>query len=58
MTTKKTVTTTHGRFTVDGSTSEKMINLMQAPYEKIVSVHDAETGKEISSTGSRIGNTL
>ncbi len=47
MTTKKTVTTTHGRFTVDGSTSEKMINLMQAPYEKIVSVHDAETGKEI-----------
>ena len=52
MTTKKTVTTTHGRFTVDGSTSEKMISLMQAPYEKIVSVHDAETGEKLPQKSS------
>lgn len=42
---KKTVTTTHARFTVDGSASEKEILLMQAPYEEIVSIHDADTGK-------------
>lgn len=52
MTTKKTVTTTHARFVVDGSTSEKMINLMRAPYEKIVSVHDAGTGEEIPQKSS------
>jgi excisionase family DNA binding protein len=47
MTGKKTVTTTHSRFTVDGETSEKQILMMQAPYEEIVSVHDAETGKRL-----------
>ena len=44
---RKTVTTTHSRFTVAESTSEKVIGLMQAPYEKIVAIHDAETGEEI-----------
>ena len=44
---RKTITSTHGRFTIDGSASEKMINLMQAPYEKIVSVHDSATGKKL-----------
>jgi len=47
MTGRKTVTTTHSRFTVAESTSEKVIGLMQAPYEKIVAIHDAETGEEI-----------
>lgn len=47
MTGRKTITTTHSRFTVAASTSEKVIGLMQMPYEKIVSVHDAETGEEI-----------
>ncbi len=32
------------RYTVDGSTSDKLIKLMEAPYEKTLAVHDAETG--------------
>jgi Putative transposon-encoded protein (DUF2080). len=47
MTTRKTVITTHSRHTVDGSVSDKLIKLMEAPYEKTVSVCDSETGKEI-----------
>ncbi len=42
---RKTVTTTHGRYTVDGRASEKTIKLMAMPYERLVSVHDAETGR-------------
>lgn len=45
---RKTVTTSHGRYTVDGSMSEKTIRLMMAPYERLVSIHDAETGEEIT----------
>jgi len=52
MTGRKTVTTTHSRFTVAASTPEKTIRLMQAPYEKIVAVHDAETGEEIPQKSS------
>lgn len=44
---RKTVTTTHGRFTVDGSASEKLIRMMQTPYEKIQTVHDAKIGEQI-----------
>jgi len=48
MTTRKTVTTTHSRHTVDGAASDKLIKLMEAPYEQTVSVCDSETGEEIS----------
>ena len=48
MTGRKTVTTTHGRYTVDGSMSEKTIKMMMAPYERLISIHDAETGEEIT----------
>ncbi len=37
--TRKTVMTTHARYTVHGSTSEKLIRLMEAPYEKTLSVY-------------------
>jgi hypothetical protein len=47
MTTRKTVTTTHSRYTVDGAASDKLIKLMEAPYEQTVSVCDSETGGEI-----------
>lgn len=47
MTTRKTVTTTHSRHTVDGAASDKLIKLMEAPYEQTVSVCDLETGEEI-----------
>jgi len=42
---RKTVTTTHGRYTVDGSMSEKTIKLMAMPYEQTLTIHDAETGR-------------
>ena len=45
MTTRKTVTTTHSRHTVDGAASDKLIKLMEAPYEQTVSVCDSETGE-------------
>jgi len=45
MTGRKTVTTTHGRYTVDGSVSEKTIKLMAMPYEQTLTIHDAETGR-------------
>lgn len=45
MTTRKTVTTTHSRHTVDGAASDKLIKLMEAPYEQTVSVCDLETGE-------------
>ncbi len=44
---RKTVTTTHGRYAVDGRASEKTIKMMAMPYERLVSVHDAETGRLI-----------
>jgi hypothetical protein len=47
MTGRKTVTTTHGRYTVDGSVSEKTIRLMAMPYERVLHIHDAETGRLI-----------
>lgn len=47
MTTRKTVTTTHSRHTVDGAASDKLIKLMETPYEQTVSVCDLETGEEI-----------
>lgn len=47
MTTRKTVTTTHSRHTVDGAASDKLIKLMEAPYEQTDSVCDSETGEEI-----------
>jgi len=47
MTGRKTVTTTHGRYTVDGSMSEKTIKLMAMPYEQTLTIHDAETGRLI-----------
>jgi len=45
MTGRKTVTTTHGRYTVDGRASEKTIKLMAMPYEQTLTIHDAETGR-------------
>ena len=47
MTGRKTVTTTHGRYTVDGRASEKTIKLMAMPYEQTLTIHDAETGRLI-----------
>jgi len=44
---RKTVTTTHGRYTVDGRASEKTIKLMAMPYEQTLTIHDAETGRLI-----------
>ena len=44
---RKTVTTTHGRYTVDGRASEKTIKMMAMPYERLISIHDAETGRLI-----------
>jgi len=45
---RKTITTTHGRYTAAGSMSEKVIRLMEMPYEKTLHIHDAETGEEIT----------
>ena len=42
---RKTVTTTHGRYTVDGRASEKTIKLMAMPYEQTLTIHDAATGR-------------
>ena len=36
----KTITTTHARYTAHVSTSDKLIGLMNAPYEKTLTVHD------------------
>jgi len=47
MTGRKTVTTTHGRYTVDGRASEKTIKMMAMPYEQTLTIHDAETGRLI-----------
>ena len=38
---RKTVTTTHGRYTVDGRASEKTIKMMAMPYERLISILDA-----------------
>lgn len=58
MTSRKTVTTTNGRFVVDGSMSEKTIRLMMAPYERLLSIHDAETGEEITGREDEVAREV
>lgn len=43
--TRKTITTTHARYTAHESTSDKLVKLMEAPYETTLSVVDPKTGE-------------